>query len=322
MTGSERMAVSGLIRKKASELGFNLCGIAQCRPLEECRPVLEEWLNAGMNDKMGYLARNVQKRLDPGFLLQGAKSIVVTGMNYFSENRQKHSGVPVISRYAYGIDYHEILIPCLEELLSFVKNLVPETEGKTFCDSGPILEKAWAIEAGLGWQGRHSVLINREIGSFFFIGILVLNIELEYDKPHSENFCGDCRLCIDSCPTGAINENHTIDARKCIANLTIENKGPIREDLLPFLGGRVYGCDKCQEVCPWNNCARQNTNREMMLPDEIADMSVEEWQGLTAERFEMLFGRSAIGRVKYENFRRNINAAIGSGKPIRPSSAN
>ena len=114
--------------------------------------------------------------------------------------------MPVISRYAYGIDYHEILIPCLDELLSFVKNLVPETEGKTFCDSGPILEKAWAIEAGLGWQGRHSVLINREIGSFFFIGILVLNIELEYDKPHSENFCGDCRLCIDSCPTGAINE--------------------------------------------------------------------------------------------------------------------
>lgn len=320
MTESERIAVSGLIRKKAFELGFDLCGIAQCRSLEEYRPVFEEWLNAGMNDKMGYLARNVQKRLDPGLLLQGAKSIVVTGMNYYSENRQRHTGVPVISRYAYGIDYHGILIPCLEELLSFVKSLVPETEGKAFCDSGPILEKAWAKEAGLGWQGRNSVLINRAIGSFFFIGVLILNIELVYDKPHRGDFCGDCRLCIDSCPTGAINENHTIDTRKCISNLTIENKDPIREELLPFLGGRVYGCDKCQEVCPWNNSARQNTNREMMPPDEIADMSVEDWQGLTAERFEMLFGKSAIGRVKYENFRRNIIAAISSGKPVRPSS--
>ena len=320
MTGAERIAVSGLIRKKAFELGFDLCGIAQCRPLKEYQSVFEEWLNAGMNDKMGYLARNVQKRLDPGLLLHGAKSIVVTGMNYYSENRQRHTGVPVISRYAYGIDYHGILIPCLEELLSFVKSLVPETEGKAFCDSGPILEKAWAKEAGLGWQGRNSVLINRAIGSFFFIGVLILNIELVYDKPHRGDFCGDCRLCIDSCPTGAINENHTIDTRKCISNLTIENKDPIREELLPFLGGRVYGCDKCQEVCPWNNSARQNTNREMMPPDEIADMSVEDWQGLTAERFEMLFGKSAIGRVKYENFRRNIIAAISSGKPVRPSS--
>ena len=320
MTESERIAVSGLIRKKAFELGFDLCGIAQCRPLKEYQSVFEEWLNAGMNDKMGYLARNVQKRLDPGLLLHGAKSIVVTGMNYYSENRQLHTGVPVISRYAYGIDYHGILIPCLEELLSFVKSLVPETEGKAFCDSGPILEKAWAKEAGLGWQGRNSVLINRAIGSFFFIGVLILNIELVYDKPHRGDFCGDCRLCIDSCPTGAINENHTIDTRKCISNLTIENKDPIREELLPFLGGRVYGCDKCQEVCPWNNSARQNTNREMMPPDEIADMSVEDWQGLTAERFEMLFGKSAIGRVKYENFRRNIIAAISSGKPVRPSS--
>jgi len=320
MTESERIAVSGLIRKKAFELGFDLCGIAQCRPLKEYQSVFEEWLNAGMNDKMGYLARNVQKRLDPGLLLHGAKSIVVTGMNYYSENRQRHTGVPVISRYAYGIDYHGILIPCLEELLSFVKSLVPETEGKAFCDSGPILEKAWAKEAGLGWQGRNSVLINRAIGSFFFIGVLILNIELVYDKPHRGDFCGDCRLCIDSCPTGAINENHTIDTRKCISNLTIENKDPIREELLPFLGGRVYGCDKCQEVCPWNNSARQNTNREMMPPDEIADMSVEDWQGLTAERFEMLFGKSAIGRVKYENFRRNIIAAISSGKPVRPSS--
>lgn len=321
MTVSERTAFSGLIRKKALELGFDLCGIARYRPLEECKPVLEDWLKAGMNDKMGYLARDIQKRLDPGLLFQGAKSIVVTGMSYYSENRQRAPGAPIISRYAYGIDYHEIVIPRLEELLSFVKKLLPETGGKTFCDSGPILEKAWAREAGLGWQGRHSVLINRAIGSFFFIGILILNIELEYDKPHSGDFCGDCRLCIDACPTGAINENHTIDARKCIANLTIENRGPINEDLVPFLGGRAYGCDKCQEVCPWNNHARQNINPEMMMPDEIADMTVEEWQELSAEKFDMLFSRSAIERVKYENFRRNIIAAIRSTKQNRPFSS-
>lgn len=174
------------------------------------------------------------------------------------------------------------------------------------------MEKAWAREAGLGWQGRHSVLINKKIGSFFFIGSLILNLELESDSPYSEEYCKECRICIDACPTGAINENRTIDARRCIANLTIENRGPIPQEIIHLMGRRIYGCDRCQEVCPWNKKAVPSTTTEFTLNEEVAEMSSDEWLNLTKEQFSRLFAGSAVERVKYEQFVRNIRDVMGA----------
>lgn len=306
MTTSTDINLSVLIKDKAHELGFDLCGIAQSRSLKERETILKSWCSEGMNADMAYLFKDVEKRINPDFLVPGAKSLIVTGLGYYSDKRQKEPGVPILSRYAYGESYHTVIKRKLDKLMSFIKSVKPETSGRSFVDSAPLLEKAWAAEAGLGWQGRHSIIINSKIGSYFFIGTLVLDIELEYDKPVKEEYCGSCRLCIDLCPTGAINENHTIDARKCIANLTIENRGPVPEEILPKIERRVYGCDKCQEVCPWNKDAKPNTNPEFDLPGEIELMTKEDWLNLSRDNFKRLFKGTPIERRKYEPFMRNV----------------
>ncbi|MFZ0283572.1 MAG: tRNA epoxyqueuosine(34) reductase QueG [Bacteroidales bacterium] len=300
--------LSARIKQKALEFGFDLCGIAKSRSLDEYEPRLSAWISLGMNDKMEYLSRNIEKRLNPEYLFPGTKSLVVTGLSYYSENMQKDHSAPVLSRYAYGTNYHDVIFEKLERLLDWIKSVEPHAEGRSVVDSAPLLEKAWAKEAGLGWQGRHSVVINKETGSFFFIGSLLLNIGLDYDAPVTREHCGECRLCIKECPTGAINDNWTIDARKCIANLTIENRGSIPEELLPLLGRRIYGCDRCQEVCPWNKKATPNKTKEFSLNEEVAAMSREDWMNLSEEKFLRLFDQSAVGRVKYEQFIRNIKA--------------
>ena len=255
MTDSTDKTSSELIKEYASELGFDLCGIAAARALTEYREILTVWTNSGMNADMAYLGENIEKRIDPRILYPGARSVIVTGLNYFVPKKQGGNGVPVISRYAYGVNYHAVIKAKLNKLLAFIKTIHPEAAGKSFVDSAPILEKAWGKEAGLGWPGKHSVLINKEIGSFFFLGIIIVNIDLDYDKPSEEDYCGSCTLCIEACPTGAINDNRTIDAAKCIAYLTLEAKTQIPEDIVTKLEGRVFGCDRCQEVCPWNKNA-------------------------------------------------------------------
>lgn len=303
-------SISVLIKKKAIELGFDICGIAAARPLNEREEILKNWCSAGMNDCMNYLSKDFEKRINPNYLVPGAKSLIVTGLSYYTDKKQKEPDVPVLSRYAYGESYHTVIKKKLNKLLSYVQTLYPETEGRTFVDSAPLLEKAWAAEAGLGWQGKHSVVINKEIGSFFFIGTLILTTELEYDNPFKEEYCGDCRLCIDSCPTMAINDNRTIDARKCIANLTIENRGPIPEELIPRLGSRVYGCDICQEVCPWNKGAKVHHTPEFDLPEEVLNMTKEDWLNLSKDKFKRLFRGTALERRKYEPFMRNVTDVI------------
>lgn len=310
MESLSELNLSEKIKGKARELGFDICGIARSRALDEYGSFLEEWINAGMHDRMGYLARNIPKRLDPDYLLPGAKSLVVTGLSYYSEEIQQEPDVPVLSRYTYGTDYHDVILSKLNQLLEWIKNIVPEAAGRSVVDSASILEKAWAQQAGLGWQGRHSIVINKETGSFFFIGILIMNIELNYDDPFSGEYCGDCRLCIDACPTGAINNNRTIDARKCISNLTIENRGPLPENMLPLLGRRIYGCDKCQEVCPWNTEVKVNNNREFDPDPEIAQMTREDWLEISAERFTKLFGQSVLKRIGYEQFIKNVKLIL------------
>ncbi len=201
MTVSGNNTLSIRIKQKAIDLGFDLCGIAPSRPLMERENVLRDWCAKGMNGDMGYLARNIEKRIDPESLVPGAKSVIVTGLNYYTDNKQEEPGVPVISRYAYGINYHDVITKKLEMILEFIRDLRPGADGRCLVDSGPLLEKAWAVEAGLGWQGRHSIVINSKIGSFFFIGTIILNIELDYDGPFEKNRCGNCRICIDQCPT-------------------------------------------------------------------------------------------------------------------------
>lgn len=306
----QKSDLSSGIKEKAHELGFNICGIAKSRTLEEYGPRLKSWIDKGMHDIMGYLARDIDKRINPESIFPGAKSIVVTGLSYYSEKLQKDPDAPILSRYTYGSDYHEVIKEKLEKLLAWIKSVKPEADGKPFVDSSSILEKPWGREAGLGWQGRHSILINREIGSFFFIGILIMDIDLDYDPPFTEEYCGECRLCMDACPTGAINDNGTIDARKCIANVTIERRGPIPVELVPNLGRRIYGCDKCQEVCPWNKKPKVTKTPEFTINKEIAEMSLQEWKDLSEERFKRLFGETSMARVKHEKLMGNIEDAL------------
>ena len=306
MTNSADKTLSVLIKEKAHDLGFDLCGIAPSKILKEHEPIIKNWCSSGMNGDMNYLGQNPEKRINPGLLIPGAKSVIVTGLNYFTEKKQGGDGIPTISRYAYGANYHDVIKGKLNKILDVIKGFRLEAAGKSFVDSAPVLEKAWAREAGLGWPGRHSILINNKIGSFFFIGVIILDIDLDYDKPFSEDLCGTCRLCIDSCPTGAINENRTINVRRCIAYLTIEDKSPVPEELALKMEGRIFGCDKCQEVCPWNKNVKPHKTPEFELPEEIELMTSEEWLNLTREQFNRLFKKSAIARRKYELFMRNV----------------
>jgi epoxyqueuosine reductase len=312
MDSAEKNALTKSIREKALGLGFDICGVARPRIFDKNKTILKEWCEEGMNGNMGYLARNTELRADPAQHMPDVQSVLVTGLSYNSANLQKNEGVPIISRYAYGERYQEVITRKLDDLLLFIKSLNNKIEGKVFCDSNPLFEKVWAVEAGLGWQGKQSIIINKKIGSFFFIGVLMLNIDLDYDKPDGIEHCGSCRLCIDRCPTGAINGNRTIDARKCISNLTIENRDPVAEELGPKLEKRVFGCDICQEICPWNRKAKPNSHPEFKLSEKIAVLSSEEWLSLTREQFEILFKDSSVGRVKYENLMHNIRLVMKS----------
>jgi epoxyqueuosine reductase len=310
MDSADKTAFTKLIREEALKLDLDIFGVAQTRVLDKNKNILREWCEAGMNDKMGYLARNTEKRADPSMHMPNVKSIIVTGMSYNSANLQKNNGVPIISRYAYGKRYQDVIARRLDDLFLFINNYDNKIEGKIFVDSDPLFEKPWAVEAGLGWQGKHSIIINKEIGSFFCIGVLMLNIDLDFDKPDGIDHCGTCRLCIDRCPTGAINGNRTIDTRKCISNLTIENRDPVAEEFGPKLEKRVFGCDICQEACPWNRKAAYNSHPEFTISDEVANMSPAEWLSLTEEQFIRLFKDSPISRVKYPNLMHNIRLVM------------
>ena len=306
MAASADHNLSDLIRQKAGGLGFDLFGIARARKLTEALTALDRWCAEGMHDRMNYLMREPDKRANPGILFPGARSVIVAGMNYFTDKLQIHPDVPLISMYALGKDYHDIIKGRLEVLLDYIRTIAPEVEGRAFCDDAPVLEKPWAVEAGLGWRGKHSIIINDKTGSYFFIGVLILNIDLEYNVQLHKDRCGSCRLCIEHCPTGAINNDRTIDARRCIANLTIGNRGPLPEEIIPLMGKRVYSCDKCQEVCPWNKNAKPHSIPELLISDELADMTKDQWLAMDKYRFDSLFKGTPVERVKFERFKKNI----------------
>lgn len=315
MAAADLKEISDLIREKAFELGFDLFGIAQTEVLTEHGEILKRWCDEGMQSDMNYLGKDIARRINPALLFPGAKSVIVTGLNYYTEKRQGGNGVPVFSRYAYGMNYHDVLLGRLGRIVDYIKVISPGANGKSYVDSAPLLEKAWARKAGLGWPGRHSILINKEIGSFFFLGVILTDLELEYNKSEIKDHCGSCRQCIDACPTNAINGNRTIDTRRCLAYLTIEDKLPIKDSFIPKMEGRVFGCDICQEACPWNKHAKQHTTPEFDPFPELIEMSTEEWRNLSKEKFRSLFKKSAVGRKKYETFIRNVTNVTNSNNP-------
>jgi epoxyqueuosine reductase len=299
--------LSELIKAKASDLGFDLCGIAAARPLNEYGEVLEKWCSSGCNGEMDYLNRRIERRINPAEFFPGAKSVAVTGLGYYTGSVFSNNDVPVVSRYAYGENYHDVITRKLNLLLKYIQEIIPGAKGKPFVDHAPILEKAWGREAGLGWPGRHSILINKEFGSFIFLGGIVLDAELGYDEPFNEDLCENCQLCVDACPTGAINDNRTIDVRRCLAYLTIESDGPVPDEIVPKMEGRLFGCDICQEVCPWNKGIPIHHTPEFKISDELLKLTSGKWENMSEEEFAKVFQKSAIGRKKYKPFMNTLS---------------
>ena len=298
------------IKSYARSIGFDLIGIAPARPLTEHQDKLKNWISGNMNADMDFIARDFQKRTDPSLILEGVKSVIVTGINYFPSDKQGGEGIPFIAKYAYGKDYHRVVGEMLNDLLAFIISIEPYAKGKVCVDSSPILEKAWAREAGLGWIGKNSILLNDKIGSFIFLGEILLDIELGHDKPFSEDFCGSCNLCLKACPTNAINRNKTIDANKCISWLTVENKNDIPEICKPGMNGRIFGCDICQDICPFNKDLIPHNNPEFRLSENLKKLSRVDYQNMSFEYFNEIFENSPIKRLGYKKFMRNINSVL------------
>jgi epoxyqueuosine reductase len=297
---------SALIKKEAIRLGFNDCGISRADFLDVESERLESWLNKGYHARLGYLERNSDKRTDPRLLVDGAKSVISVILNYYPSQTQKDSEAPVLSKYYYGKDHHQVVKKKLADLLNFIRKKIPGSDGRAFTDSVPLLEKAFASRGGLGWIGKNSLLLTEKFGSFVYIGELIVNIELEYDQP-VKDLCGTCNKCTIACPTGALSTEHVLNANRCISFYTIENKtDSMPENLRGFFHNRVFGCDICQDVCPWNKKAKSHNIKEFTPHPELLTLSKKEWHSIDRVRFNELFKGSAVKRAKFEGLRRNI----------------
>jgi epoxyqueuosine reductase len=298
------------IKAIAIELGFSFCGIAKARFLEEEAPRLEEWLKRGYQGKMGYLENHFDKRLDPTKLVPGAKSVVSLIYNYFPEKDEAKPNVPKIAKYAYGQDYHQVVKEKLKEFMTRIHSEIGEVQGRVFVDSAPVHERAWAAKSGLGWVGKNSLLLNREMGSFFFLAELIIDLELEEDGP-IKDYCGTCTACQDACPTDAIPEPYVVDGSRCISYLTIELKESIPSEFKDKMEGWVFGCDICQDVCPWNRFSKPHAEPHFG-PQGWESFSKDDWKEMTEEVFQKVFKKSAVKRAKFEGLKRNLKF-IGEG---------
>ncbi|MGV8135858.1 MAG: tRNA epoxyqueuosine(34) reductase QueG [Mangrovibacterium sp.] len=295
-----------LIKQKAVCLGFQACGISRAGFLQEEKIRLESWLVRGMHGEMEYMARNAEKRLDPRLLFEGGKSVVSVLLNYYPSEKQTDPEAPVLSKYAYGRDYHFVLKEKLQLLLQYIQSEIAPCTGRAFTDSAPVLDKAWAARAGLGWIGKNANLISVEHGSFFFIGELILDLELEPDEKTVANHCGTCTRCIDACPTKAIVAPYLVDARKCISYQTIELRGELDETLKGKFANRVFGCDICQDVCPWNLKSEPHHEPGFDPDPQLMQLTRKEWYDMDESVFNDLFRNSAVKRTKYAGLRRNL----------------
>ncbi|HWC55111.1 MAG TPA: tRNA epoxyqueuosine(34) reductase QueG [Chitinophagaceae bacterium] len=295
-----------LIKKTAARLGFDYCGIAKAVKLEDDAIRLENWLAKKMHGTMHYMENHFDIRVDPCKLVPGAKSVITLLKNYFPSEQQKETA-PKISKYAFGKDYHDVIRKKLHEMLDTITSEIGAINGRGFVDSAPVLERSWAQRSGLGWIGKNGNLITKQNGSFFFIATLITDLELEPDDPFARDYCGSCTRCIDECPTDAILPGRVIDGSKCISYFTIE----LKEQLIPAemkgkFEGWIFGCDICQDVCPWNRFSKPNTEIEFTPIPEILNLSTKEWKLMTQESFKKIFGKSALSRTKWMGIQRNL----------------
>lgn len=302
MTNKEKY--TQLIKAEAKRLGFFDCGISKARFLHEEEKNVEKWLKKGFHGEMKYMENHFEKRLDPTKLLDGAKSVISLLFPYYPPETQKDKEAPIISKYAYGEDYHFVLKDKMHQLLNFINQEIGEVSGRVFTDSAPVLDKKWAELSGLGWIGKNSLLLTKQ-GSFFFIGELIIDLELEYDTAIN-SYCGTCTRCIDACPTQAITEPYVIDANKCISYLTIEFKGDLPKQLQNSFNNRVFGCDICQDVCPHNRKPFFHDEARFFPKENFLEMSKQEWFEITEDVFRKIFKKSAVKRTKFSGFKRNL----------------
>lgn len=301
------------IKQKAKELGFDYVGVSKAEFLEDEAPKLEKWLQEGRHGKMLYMENHFDKRLNPTLLVEGAQSVISLLLNYSPEEKQ-NPAAPKISKYAYGSDYHDVIRDKLKVLIAWIKENIGEINGRGFVDSAPVLDRAWAKKSGLGWIGKNGNLIHPKSGSFFFIAELILDLELEPDGP-LKDYCGTCTRCVDACPTEAIYEDKKVDGSKCISYLTIE----LKDAVLPSeFGGKMenwaFGCDICQDVCPWNRFSKPHQEPLFSAKDQILNYGSKEWLEITEDIFQKIFINSAIKRTKFEGFKRNLQFLIPKGK--------
>lgn len=294
-----------LIKQKARALGFSYCGISKAEFLADEAPRLEEWLRRGYHGKMGYLENYFDKRLDPSLLVPGARSVISLIYNYFPQQDLARKGEYKIAKYAYGEDYHFVVKDKLKTFLEEIRLEIGEINGRVFVDSAPVMERAWAKKSGLGWIGKNSLLLNREMGSFFFLAEMIIDLELVYDGP-VRDYCGTCTACMDACPTDAITEPYVVDGSKCISYFTIELKEEIPADVSGKFQNWIFGCDICQDVCPWNSFAKPHGEQRFAPHPDLEKMRKQEWTELTEEVFEKIFKHSAVKRTKLTGLKRNI----------------
>jgi epoxyqueuosine reductase len=295
------------IKKIAKNLGFDYCGIAKAEKLNEDAKRLESWLQQGFQGNMQYLENYFDLRIDPCKLVHGAKSVITLMKNYYPSAQQKNY-TPKISKYAYGNDYHYVIKKQLNELIDFIKQAIGDINGRGFVDSAPVLERAWAVKSGLGWIGKNGNLINKQSGSFYFIATLIVDLDLEYDSPFAKDYCGTCTKCIDSCPTDAILPNKVINGSQCISYFTIELKDTlIPDNMKGKFDNWMFGCDTCQDVCPWNRFSTPHQEKYFEPIHEILNLSNNEWKELTEASFKKIFKNSPLKRSKWKGIQRNLN---------------
>jgi epoxyqueuosine reductase len=294
-----------LIKAESKRLGFLSCGISKAGFLEEEAPRLETWLNQNMNGQMSYMENHFDKRLNPTLLVDGAKSVISLLLNYYPAELQNQESYK-ISKYAYGQDYHSVIKEKLNELLHFIQTEIGEVYGRAFVDSAPVLDKAWAAKSGLGWMGKNSNLITQKVGSFYFIAELIVDLDLAYDTATTDH-CGSCTACIDACPTEAIVAPYVVDGSKCISYFTIELKDNLPQEMKGKFDDWMFGCDVCQDVCPWNRFSKPHNEPLLRATPEILSYSKSDWEEITNETFQKVFKNSALKRTKYEGLLRNIN---------------
>ena len=296
---------NSLIRNEAHRIGFSHCGFSKAEFLDEEAPRLERWLNEKKHGEMAYMANHFDKRLDPRLLVDGAKTIISLLLNYYT-NEKQNKDAPKLSKYAYGEDYHFVIREKLKQLLQFIQDEIGEVNGRVFVDSAPVMDKAWAVRSGLGWMGKNTNLINKDRGSFFFIAELIIDLEVEPDLPVLDH-CGTCTACIDACPTEAIIAPYEVDGSKCISYFTIELKDLIPNNMKDKMDNWMFGCDICQDVCPWNKFSRPHNEDSFKPHPDLLDMNTSDWQELTEDTFKKVFKKSAVNRAKFKGLKRNID---------------